>query len=338
MPDCEDQSVSIEFADFPGTSLPQPHKADMTFYGPGGSSGDCWVAWNIIGMCPEVTEYSMENDLVSLSWDTSGCGISGSSVGAFEASSGSSVLTNLSSQPEDGLSEGSPMHLEVAATVDVQAEDGTRLEGTVAIETTVNLTYTALGSCAGSGTGDEDGDGYASVEFGGEDCNDDDPSIGPHATEVCDEVDNNCDGEIDEDRMSTFYPDLDGDGWGDPDGVYEACEAEDGDVDNGGDCDDSDAAVKPGVVDVCDEIDNDCDDLIDEDGMEAFYPDTDDDGFGDKDVPPDIYCDGLEPDGYVKNFDDCDDTDADVNPDAEEVCDEVDNDCDGDIDEEPDCS
>ena len=80
------------------------------------------------------------------------------------------------------------------------------------------------------------------------------------------------------------------------------------------------------------------DDLIDEDGMEAFYPDTDDDGFGDKDVPPDIYCDGLEPDGYVKNFDDCDDTDADVNPDAEEVCDEVDNDCDGDIDEEPDCS
>jgi len=43
-----------------------------------------------------------------------------------------------------------------------------------------------------------------------------------------------------------------------------------------------------------------------------------------------IACD--EPSGYTDDDTDCDDTDADTNPDAEEACDDVDNDCDGTID------
>ena len=337
MPDCSDQNVTVDFAQFPGSSLPQPHNLSIEFYGPGGASGDCWVSWSITGLCPDVTNYSIDNDQVSVRWDTSGCGLSSGPSGAFEAASGSSSVTKFDSQPEAGLADGSPMRVEIAANLDAETADGTRLEGAIDVNSTVDLFYTELGACAGSGSGDEDGDGYASVEFGGEDCNDDDPSIGPHATEVCDEIDNNCDGAIDEDTMSTFYPDLDGDGWGDPEGAYEACGPNDGDVDNGGDCNDADASVKPEVDDICDGVDNDCDDLIDEDGEEAFYPDTDDDGYGADDEPPEIFCDGLEPEGYVKNFDDCDDDSADINPDADEVCDSEDNDCDGLIDEDLEC-
>lgn len=45
---------------------------------------------------------------------------------------------------------------------------------------------------------DADGDGASSAQCGGTDCNDGDAAIGPTAIEVCDNVDNNCDGEVDE--------------------------------------------------------------------------------------------------------------------------------------------
>ena len=61
-----------------------------------------------------------------------------------------------------------------------------------------------------------------------------------------------------------------------------------------------------------------------------WYPDTDGDGFGD----PDAAVTGcLPPQGHVEDATDCDDTDAAVSPDAEEVCDGVDNDCNGEIDD-----
>ena len=46
---------------------------------------------------------------------------------------------------------------------------------------------------------DNDGDGAIAIECGGDDCDDNDPRRAPHLAEVCDEVDNNCDGEINED-------------------------------------------------------------------------------------------------------------------------------------------
>ena len=115
----------------------------------------------------------------------------------------------------------------------------------------------------GSGPGtvvDADGDGYNS----GEDCDDTDSAIFPGATEICDDVDNDCDDEIDED-VPTLYADDDGDGFGDPDGATTtACEA-DGFSPYGVDCDDTNDGIHPGVEDLCDGLDNDCDDVIDED-------------------------------------------------------------------------
>ena len=59
---------------------------------------------------------------------------------------------------------------------------------------------------------DNDGDGYLSSA----DCDDSDPLIKPNATESCDGIDNDCDGVIDEDLLLSFFPDVDEDGFGDP--------------------------------------------------------------------------------------------------------------------------
>ncbi len=123
---------------------------------------------------------------------------------------------------------------------------------------------------------DADGDGYGdplapreAVEppsqhvDNAEDCDDGDAAVNPAATEVCDGVDNDCDGEVDgasATDLRTCHPDLDGDGFGDPDSVEQACECSSGWVEDDGDCDDSEQLAWTGATEVCDDgIDNDCD-------------------------------------------------------------------------------
>jgi hypothetical protein len=98
------------------------------------------------------------------------------------------------------------------------------------------------------------------------------------------------------------------------------------------DCNDNDANVNPDAEEICDGVDNNCDDEIDNDATDAltFYQDTDGDGFGNPEMM-EAACEAAE--GYVDNMDDCDDSSGDINPDAAEVCDEMDNDCDGDVDD-----
>ncbi len=175
-------------------------------------------------------------------------------------------------------------------------------------------------------TPDEDGDGYDAEE----DCDDNSSAVHPDAAEVCDGIDNNCDGIVDEGVTSTYYADDDGDGFGDADDTAEACEIPDGHVATGTDCDDSDGEVWPSAPEQCDGIDNDCDGQIDEDVRYTWYADADGDGYGDADSAYDS-CD--PPPGYVTDATDCDDTEEAAFPGGEEVCDEVDNDCDGDTDE-----
>ncbi|MDG1478533.1 MAG: MopE-related protein [Myxococcota bacterium] len=180
----------------------------------------------------------------------------------------------------------------------------------------------------GAGT-DADGDGYAAED----DCDDTDAAINPDAEEVCDGIDNDCDGDVDTDAtdQETFYDDTDGDGYGDTSSTTTACSQPSGAVSDDTDCDDADASIHPGATEICDGADNDCDGSVDEGsaGTTTYYADDDADGFGDAD---DTTEDCGAPSGYVSNDADCDDTDAAINPDAEEVCDGEDNDCDGDID------
>ncbi len=169
------------------------------------------------------------------------------------------------------------------------------------------------------------------------DCNDEAFEANPHHDEICDDIDNDCDEEIDEDDATdapTWYLDEDGDGYGQAAVTAIACEAPTDYVEDNTDCDDGEAASNPGHDEICDDLDNDCDTVIDEDDATdapTWYRDDDGDGYGtEKSIM--VQCD--EPSGYGPESGECDDTDADINPGADELCDEIDNDCDGDVDED----
>ena len=173
---------------------------------------------------------------------------------------------------------------------------------------------------------DADGDG---VDRCSGDCNDLVAQVYPGAPEICDGLDNDCDGMIPADEV-----DEDGDG-------EMICE---------GDCDDEEPAIFAGENEFCDGLDNDCNPATDE------LADTDGDGFsicdGDcDDEIPEAYpgasevcdwidndCDGVIPedeadsdqDGFATCDGDCDDEEPEAHPGAEEEpYNHVDEDCDG---------
>ncbi|MES2640269.1 MAG: MopE-related protein [Myxococcota bacterium] len=135
-------------------------------------------------------------------------------------------------------------------------------------------------SCGGCPSGYTDDDG---------DCDDKDAGVHPGAMELCDALDNDCQGGVDEDY------DRDADG-------YRTCD---------GDCDDDVPALHPGAAEVVDGVDNDCDWVVDE--QSAVYDD--------------------DRDGWSEAAGDCDDGDAFAFPGAPEMPDGQDDDCDGETDE-----
>jgi hypothetical protein len=176
---------------------------------------------------------------------------------------------------------------------------------------------------------DADHDGFPACT---QDCNDSNPAIRPGASELCNTIDDDCDGAADEGTAS----DDDGDGFtecgGDCNdanvgvfpGATEICNFQDDDCDGavddgldgdgdgfttcGGDCNDANPSVRPGAAEVCDLVDNDCDQAVDE-GFDA---------------------DG---DGFTTCAGDCRDADPLAHPGAAERCNGVDDDCDLTIDE-----
>ena len=173
---------------------------------------------------------------------------------------------------------------------------------------------------------DLDGDGYLASE----ECDDGNTLINPSMPEICDGVDNNCDGQIDEGVTTQYYQDLDGDGFGNNNVVEAACNTPPNFVTIGSDCDDTNPDVFPSASEACNDIDDDCDGDIDEDLAFGLYLDADGDGHGDPNQP---LTDCLNTDGYVFYNDDCDDTNPEMHPYNDEICDGIDNNCDGRIDE-----
>ncbi len=162
------------------------------------------------------------------------------------------------------------------------------------------------------------------------DCNDADAAVNPGATEICNGIDDNCDGNIDEGVQNTYYADMDGDTYGDAGSSTMACSAPEGYVADATDCNDADGAVNPGATEVCNGIDDNCDGNTDEGVQNTYYADADGDTYGDAGSTT-IAC--STPEGYVSDASDCNDADAAVNPGATEVCNGIDDNCDGNTDE-----
>ncbi len=193
---------------------------------------------------------------------------------------------------------------------------------------------------AGISACDDPSAGTSAYASGATDCDDADSAINPDAIERCDSVDDDCDGLVDEEDpdvadATTWFLDADGDGYGDATISTLSCASLSGYVTGAyaTDCDDLDATINPGVLETCDGVDEDCDGLVDDDDPDVtdvllLYVDADEDGYGDPATTA-WACDVG--DGLVASADDCDDSDATINPGATEVCDaaDVDEDCDG---------
>ena len=148
---------------------------------------------------------------------------------------------------------------------------------------------------------DDDADGFPLSM----DCDDNDASIHPEGVEVCDGVDQDCDGVIDNGVGGRWYFDYDADGFGDPASEVLACENPGNYVEDSSDCDDQHSESYPGALEYCDGADNDCNGVVDDSPVDGdwFARDQDGDGFGEAGslawacdgIANDLDCNDLNP-------------------------------------------
>ena len=155
---------------------------------------------------------------------------------------------------------------------------------------------------------DEDHDGFWTAGAGPVDCDDAAPSVYPGALEYCNGVDDDCDGSLAEGEV-----DQDGDG-----SPTCAEDFEPAPVEDSIDCDDNNNMLYPGGMEMCDALDNDCD-------QQLAPGEVDDDGDGSPRCDPQLWPD------FPQSAGDCDDANPMTYPGSAEHCDGLDNDCDNEL-------
>ena len=170
---------------------------------------------------------------------------------------------------------------------DCDDEDANRYPGNVEVCALDDPTHDEDCDPETYGRRDADADGEVSAECCNEndegeltcgpDCDDGNPSRFPTHPEICDDIDNDCDGEIDTNtREVDWFPDEDGDQYGAIGGEsVSSCAPVPGHSLRATDCDDSLASVHPAASEVCNGIDDDCDGEIDEEGVCLCFPERD---------------------------------------------------------------
>jgi|GEM_PF-2303676 len=176
--------------------------------------------------------------------------------------------------------------------------------------------------------------------------------------ETCNNIDDDCDGQIDDGVKTTYYRDIDTDGYGNATTITQACILPAGYSLVNSDCNDTNAGIKPGATEICNGVDDNCDAQIDNgaicsggrlcaagacacnagkqwDGTACiisgvWYRDADSDTYG---TPLQSMTAILQPSGYVANSLDCNDTSVVIHPGTTEICSGKDDNCDGTVDE-----
>jgi len=280
-----------------------------------------WIDWNIDGDFADPGEYSFNSGVATLAV------VNGSVTVPYTASVGTTRMRVRCAYN----------YVPTAETYCTTFNEGETEDYNITITPCPALTYYAdadgdtygnaastIMSCTGAPAG------YVSNTL---DCNDAFAFIYPGAPELCNTMDDDCDGSVDEGLpFNTYYADADGDGFGNAAVTTTYCTAPAGYVANNTDCNDANAAIKPGATEVCNTMDDDCDGSIDE-GLPliTYYADADGDTYGNNAAT--VATCGAAPAGYVSNNLDCNDANAAIKPGAVELCNTIDDDCDATVDE-----
>lgn len=160
--------------------------------------------------------------------------------------------------------------------------------------------------------------------------------LAPTATQSCESME---DGETEDYNIqvtpctaTTWFADADADTYGNAAVTVNACAQPAGYVAVNTDCNDASASVHPGLTDICNAVDDDCDALYDEDAVFTnYFPDADMDSYGSSSASATSSCSAIA--GAVTNNTDCNDGNSAVFPGAAESCNGIDDNCTGGIDE-----
>ncbi|MBA3649156.1 MAG: T9SS type A sorting domain-containing protein [Chitinophagales bacterium] len=158
------------------------------------------------------------------------------------------------------------------------------------------------------------------------DCNDRYKTINPNALELCNGIDDNCNGIIDDSSQKTYYIDKDSDQFGDPDSSILSCTPQSGYAEVAGDCNDGDAGINPDAAETCNGIDDNCNGTIDDNSQKVYYQDMDSDSYGNSDSS---FFGCTPPAGYTEASGDCNDNNPEMNPGVSETCNGLDDNCNG---------
>ena len=258
--------------------------------------------------------------------DNDGDGFGDANNSIYECSQPAGYVTNNTDCNDNNLNQNAAS-AEICNGEDDDC-DGTIDNGLVFLDYYADNDSDGFGAGAATNSCVDLGAGYVTNN---NDCNNVNPSINPNATEICNSIDDNCDGQIDEGiTFTTYYQDFDNDGFGTGDAVTSCTNPGAGWVTNNTDCDDTNGNTFPGATELCNTIDDNCDGQTDEGVQTVYFIDNDGDTYGNPSVSI-LAC--TQPIGYTPDDTDCNDTDASINPGAEDIGGNgIDENCDGEID------